>query len=335
MYPVVLLLFAWWRRGRIRLSDIRAVAPFFALSAILGAVALVLQSERAIAGAVIAVGGPASRAALVGLTAAFYVWKFLFPINLMPIYPRWDVDPPSLLQFLPWIGFAGLAWFLWRRRWNGALLCLAIYLVTLAPVSGVFTVSYMRLTWSMDHLAYLPLLGVIGALVGGLGLWLNPANRPATAVRATWALVAVLLVLLAAAGRDRAAGFSGMEGFWRGAVAGNPASPAAHYNLGLALAGQGRFPRAAEEFGEAARLDPSSVEAETNLANALSQSGRFAEAIPHYERSLRLNPDNAYTHYNLALALREEGRVDEARAELLAAARLTVASRHPAVAPGD
>src|SRR5208283_4531470 len=88
MFPAVLLLYAWWRRGRIGWADLRATAAFFCVSLVLGVVAIQFQITRAIHGWRLPPGGALSRIADAGLSIAFYVSKFVFPVGLMPIYPR-------------------------------------------------------------------------------------------------------------------------------------------------------------------------------------------------------------------------------------------------------
>jgi len=324
MFPVILLLHAWWRRGRVARRDLVASLPFFAVSLGLGVAALWLQRHRAMAALVVPMGGPFSRVAVEGLAAAFYFWKFVMPVGLMPIYPRWDVDPPSAAQFLPWLVIGGLAWLLWKTGRRGVLFGLGVFLVDLIPVSGLFTVSFMRLTWVMDHLAYVPLVGLIGLAVAGLGAVFEgaPENRRAQIRIVSWVVVSAIVAALAFESHAYARTFSSGRAYWTSAVERNPGAWAARYNLALILVEAGEFPEAIAHLEQAVRLDPDYTEAHVNLANALSQTGRYAEAIPHFERALQLDPANAVTHYNFGLALRALGRRDEARSQLLEAAEL-------------
>jgi len=323
MFPFVLLLHAWWKTGRVSRRDAVETAPFLVVSLALGLVAVLLQQHRAIGAVALPLGGPLSRAAVAGLGAAFYLWKFLVPAGLMPIYPRWDVDPPSALQFLPWLAIGGLAWFLWRTRRRGALFCLAVFLVNLAPVSGIISVSYMRLTWVMDHLAYVSFVGLIGLAVAA-------ADRAQARFRvASIVLFAALAAVLAAQSRACAGAFATARVYWTRALAGNPGAWAAHYNLALILVQSGEFPEAIAHLERAVALNTAYEAAENNLANALSQTGRYDEAVPHYESALRLNPGNAVTHYDYGLTLRSLGRSDEARDQVTEAARLGFFDRQP------
>ena len=65
MFPDVLLLSAWWRRGRITRREVGASAPFFALSLGLGLVTLWFQLHRAI-GYDLGIGGGLTRVAAAG-----------------------------------------------------------------------------------------------------------------------------------------------------------------------------------------------------------------------------------------------------------------------------
>jgi len=56
---------------------------------------------------------------------------------------------------------------------------------------------------------------------------------------------------------------------------------------------------AAEQFGEAVRLDPSDAGAQASLGMALANLGRLAEAKACLERSLQLNPENLMVRDNL------------------------------------
>jgi len=323
MFPFVLLLYCWWKRGRISRRDLKSSAPFFAISLGLGIVTLWLQQHRAIGAAVIPLGSIASRLAAAGLAAAYYLWKCVLPLNLVPIPPRWNVIPPSLLQFLPWIFFAALAAGLWSKRAGPArhaLFALGFFLLSLAPILGFVTVSFMRITGVMDHLAYVALAGVVGLAAAGVGAALHRVAP----VRRGWAIGAVagICALLAAASHSYARVFSDNEGFWAYTLEHNPEAWVAEYNLGLALIEANRVPDAIGHFERALRLHPDYPEAENNLADALCETGRLAEAIPHFEAALRLGPDDPVVRYNFGLALRRLGRPAEAREQWAAAARL-------------
>ncbi|HEV2232149.1 MAG TPA: tetratricopeptide repeat protein [Terriglobia bacterium] len=137
----------------------------------------------------------------------------------------------------------------------------------------------------------------------------------------------------------------------------DPKDPAAHDNLGIALAESGQNDEAAKEFEEAVRLSVNFALAHFHLALAYDRLGRTPEAILEYETTLRLEPgliDARYAlsadcwklgdgdgaiqllrqivkqnppfaaevHYNLGLELKQVGNMDEAARELKIAVAL-------------
>ncbi len=116
MLPAVLLLCAWWRRGRISGKDLLRTVPFFALSLGLGLVTMWFQKHNVIGATLVRPEGICSRLAAAGWMVWFYLFKLLLPAGLCVIYPRWEVDGAIWLAFAPLaILAAGLA-LLWLRR---------------------------------------------------------------------------------------------------------------------------------------------------------------------------------------------------------------------------
>ncbi|TDI48646.1 MAG: tetratricopeptide repeat protein [Acidobacteria bacterium] len=77
---------------------------------------------------------------------------------------------------------------------------------------------------------------------------------------------------------------------YREALALDPDSVRAHYNLGLLLATDERPQDAVDHFEAALRLDPVHAEAHFAIAGALLQIGRAVDAVAHYRSALGLNP---------------------------------------------
>ena len=63
---------------------------------------------------------------------------------------------------------------------------------------------------------------------------------------------------------------------------------------------------------KAAGLDPANPAAHSNLGNALASQGKTGEAEACYRRALEINPDYAQAHYNLGQALAERGEHEAA-----------------------
>jgi tetratricopeptide (TPR) repeat protein len=323
MFPVVILLYAWWKRGRVGWKDARVTAPFFVVSLSLGLVTVWFLHNHAMADDPIQLGGFFSRLACAGLSISFYFSKCLLPVGLIPIYPRWVVDPSKLIQFLPWPILVAVIFWLWTKRgsWGRhALLGIGFFLINLAPFVGFNTASYMAFTWVMDHILYIPIIGLIALVVAALGQM--EIQLPSSFRFYGIGLLAGIVVLLVLASRGYAALYLNSETLWSYELRHNPEAYPAHNNLGDVQLEQGRLPEAMEQFEEALRIKPDYAEACYNLGTALLRAGQLTKAIEQFELALRINPDYAKAHGNLGDALQQAGRLPEAIEQFKQALRI-------------
>jgi tetratricopeptide (TPR) repeat protein len=234
-------------------------------------------------------------------------------VNLIPIYPRWEVDPPSLPQFLPWPILGGMVYWFWRERrgWGRhALLGLGFFVLNLMPFLGFKTVSFMSFTWVMDHFLYLPILGLIGLAVAGLEQIDGRLARVPR--RFGMAMIGVAVALLVLESRGYAKMFVSEETLALYTLKYNPGAWTARNNLGIALQESGRLSESIKQLEEALRIKPDYVEGHYNLGNTLIHAGRYSEAIEQYEEVLKMEPNYPQTHNNMAVALAKMGRFPEA-----------------------
>ncbi len=291
MFPVVILMHAWWRRGRIGWGDLKTSAAFFGVSLAIGLVMLNVL-HFGVGGQPVPLGGFFSRLACAGLSVSFYFSKCILPLELLPMYPQWKVDPPSLEQFLPVPILAGALYWLWTKRgeWGRHVLFgLGFFLVNLAPFVGFRANTFMRFTWVMDHYLYIPIIGLIGLAVAAMG----QIDERLTAPRRPFAfgVLAIVLAVLAVGSHRYAEKFVSLESLWSYTVRHSPGAWLAHNDLGFALVNLGREPEAITQFEEAVAINPNFAEAHCNLGVLYQRAGRFAEAKAQYEWALRVDPD--------------------------------------------
>jgi tetratricopeptide (TPR) repeat protein len=325
MLPFVLLLFAWWRRGRISGRDLRAAAPFLAAALAMGAVTVWFQSTRAIGIA----GTPerlAARLAQAGWSILAYARLSVWPAGLEPIYPPAAV---SWTAFLPWLCIGAALAFFWIRRsgWGRhALLGSGWFLLNLVPVLGIIPMSYYRVSPRADHLAYVSLVGIVGlaaaAFGGALGAW-QRRKGPGMRARLPFAMGALAAVVaLALVARAYASAFRDEKALWTYAVQRNPGAWLARSSLGKVLLEEGRPAEGALQLREAVRLQPDSFESRAELGNCLEAQGLVEEARQEYAAALAVNPRFAGGHYDLGVSLLRSRQFDEAAGEFREALRL-------------
>jgi hypothetical protein len=300
MFPVIILLYAWWKRGRIGWSDLKNSAPFFVISAALS-LALISYLRYGVGQEFIPLGGFFSRVACAGLSLSFYFSKCFLPIDLLPIYPQWNIDPPSPVQFLPWPILGGALYWLWTQRepWARHILFgLGFFLINLAPFVGFRTISFMRFTWVMDHFLYLPIIGLLGLAVAAWGQVeerLSASTRPYA-----MGCLALVMVLLAFGSHGYAKIFINAKTQWTYTIRHSPNAWPAYNNLGNVLADANRLPEAKQRYEEALTLNPDYPEAHNNLGIILVRMRRPAEAVGQFEEALQLCPTLVSAQENLA-----------------------------------
>ena len=315
--PAVLLVLVWWKEGRLSWKDLRPTLPFFGIG-----IALALHTAWLERTMVNATGdewalGLIGRVVLAGRTVAFYAGKFLFPTDLVFIYPRWTIDPSSAVQ---WLGAAGaaaalvLAFVLRDRVGRGPLTALLLYGGVLFPAMGFFNVYAMRYSWVADHFAYQATAVASAALVCGIASLLPEA--PSVRRGATGLLV-VLLAVLGAASFQQARAYKDVETLWKDTLARNPLSFMSHTNYGYWLRSAGRTGEAVAHFEESLRIKPDNVPTLLNLARIEEETGDFARASERLRAAKGFDPADPAIRLHLATVLTKGGRPMEAMPEYL------------------
>ena len=200
------------------------------------------------------------------------------------------------------------------------MLGVGFFLLNLIPILGFIYQGASTMVWSLDHLNYLPMIGLIGLIAAGFA----KLDEKVVAPVRPWFLgsIAFILVILATGSRSYAQVFVSHEALWTYTLRENPNSEVAHHNLGTAYLDSGRYDEAIGQFQDALRIKPEYALAENGLGNALVFSNRASEAIEHYQAAVRIDPTYAEAHNGLANVLLQSGRLDEAKSECETALRL-------------
>ncbi len=328
MLPVVLLGCIWWTRGRVIWKDVLYSVPYFALSLVFGLFTMWYQYHLASGEPVAGTDGLAFRLAAAGRAPWFYLSKALLPVNLMAVYPKWQMDASSWVAYLP--GAALVVCFLvfwWKRRtWGRPLLFgLGYFVVMLFPVLGLLKQGPNRLTFMADHWdhwQYYSIIGVIALVVAAGEEIYRRVGEPVRSVGVV-ASAAILLMTLGAGTWRRSSVYANEEALWIDNVAKNPNSWVAHDNLGLALCQVGRVPEGIGQYEQALWIVPDNAKVHFNLGVALGRVGQSQAAISHYEQALQSNPGFTEAHVNLGIALSQIGSNREGLAHFMEALRLS------------
>ncbi len=329
--PLVLLLLAWWKRGRILRADILQVIPFLVIAAVMSAVEIWFQHVKAIGGETVRDAGLAERLMAIGPIAWFYLGKALLPLKLCFVYPLWQFDVSAAGEWLPLI--AGItvvvtAWVTRRSLTRGPLTALLYYLLCLGPIVGLVDVYFFKYSLVADHYQYVALPGVIALIIGSATHLANQHGTDSTPARVA---AAGLVAVLAGLTWQQSANYRTPQRLWLRTLQQNPDCWMAHNQLGNLVTSTRRLDDAREHYRAALKLierqfGPDHVEAARihhNLGVLLGQASRQAtagglvtESLEHLETACRLAPDRGDYLVSLAGVRQERGETERAIREL-------------------
>ena len=309
--PAALVLWPWWKQGRVSGTDWLRVVPFFAVG--LGIVGADVAFSR-LKESVVLDYSMVERGLMAAHAVWFYVGKLLWPVGLAVIYPHWDVSVTNPLAWGYVVAAGAVPAVLWRQRGRigrGPLAGILFFGVTLVPVLGFVDYGYMQFSFVADRYQYLASIGVLGAVVGAAAYGLGQSRYGGMGWWGT-SVVLIVLVVLGTLTWRQAGIYQDKLTFYSHIVSHNPTARSAQYNLGTALLDAQRTEDALAAFRLATEQRPDHVKAHTNTGTALMRLGRNDEAEKSLYRALEINPRHGISLLNLAAVKIRRGRYGEA-----------------------
>jgi tetratricopeptide (TPR) repeat protein len=253
---------------------------------------------------------PGERVLAIFATYAQNLRTIVWPKDLVLIYPK--TVPAGVLTPGVLFGVGAVAltlvglWFVRRR--GLVLFGLLWFLFALAPSSQVISHQIVR----ADRFLYLPLVGLVTAVAGGLVLLRGRGVARAAAT------VACLVLAVAAGVRSYAqtAVWRDSRSVYEHVLRVNPNEVHALVNLGIQLANEGDVAGALRHFERAADVAPTDTDVLFNIGVAYRRLGRPDEAIAAFERALAVDSRLTDADREIAEIYEEQGRLDEAVRQL-------------------
>ena len=315
--PAALLVLDYYPLRRMGSGDLWRVAaekaPFVLLSAAIAGITIWAQQA---AGAVQSIDAVPliERLTIACRAALFYIYKLILPWGLAPYYPvDFNTGPLMLALYgLVIILLTGIC--VYFLRWSRAPFAAWIfYLVTLLPVIGLVTVGAQA---AADRYTYLPTLGFLVLLGGGLAYFAKNNGKRAASVLAAMAPISALLAFLTI----------GQTGIWKDSltlwsyeIGLHPGMHIAYINRAIAYGELGRADLAYSDLTEAIRLKPDDIKTYYNRARALSMLQDYRGAIADLTRAIELKPSYADAYNNRGTAFAALAEYEEAGADFMRA----------------
>lgn len=327
--PITLLLLDYWPLGRLRSAESARSTPntrplsslmveklaLFALAAASCVVTFVAQrAGGAVTGLEIQPLGARAANAVVSYVA--YILKMLWPANLAVFYPMPHEGHPALYVTSAAMVLIAIsaAVVLLRRRARFLLVGWLWYVITLVPVIGLVQVGSQAMA---DRYTYVPLIGLFIAIAWGVPELLPKARTRWLAIPA-----GAVILALAICARTQVGHWRDSKSLAEHAISSVPDNYKAQFDLGLALAEEGKLDEAIEQYNLALSAYPNNDSVHGALSVALLDRGDIAGAMEHARRAVEINPRLAGHHANLGMVLMDAGDLEQAAAACSEALRM-------------
>jgi protein O-mannosyl-transferase len=319
--PVGILLILYYRNGKITRRQWVGMIPFFVIGAGLAYVTAHLEATQ------VGANGPEWNLSLVqrGLIAGhalwFYAWQLFWPTKLAFIYPKWQIDTHSILQWIYPIGFLivlGLSWFYRRRIGRGAFVGIVFYAAAIFPALGFINVYPMRYSYVADHFQYLAGIGLIVLFVASMERYaevMDPKDDLSAMQKWVWHVVSVdipFVLPLMLLTYTQALAYQSKATLWNDTLIKNPNSWMAHLNMGHAYVEQGDGRSALREYREAEKLAPDVPDPHYNVGYRLDVNGDYPGALAEFAQAVKIDPKFSLAYYGQGNVLRKTGQLPAA-----------------------
>jgi tetratricopeptide (TPR) repeat protein len=324
--PLVFLLLDIWPLRRLQwrvswLSARRALLDKVPLLMMSAAVSVVTVFAQRGSGAVMELQRLPFSARFENAVVAYasYIGKAFWPANLAVLYP-YDVHPlAKVLVASALLVALSVAAVVSARKCPYAIVGWLWYLGMLVPVIGLVQVGAQSMA---DRYTYLPLVGLSAAVV-----WLaaDLLAGKAALTRVGSVVACAVLVLFAVQTYRQAGYWISSRALFEHTLAVTKRNHIIHNNLGVVLAGDGRYDEAISCYKRALEIEPDYADARANVGHVFLALGRLDEAYAELARTLELKPAMVEAHTDMGTLLAAQGRYDESAGHLEESLRLSPA----------
>ncbi|MCE2447410.1 MAG: tetratricopeptide repeat protein [Candidatus Latescibacteria bacterium] len=308
--PAALLIWHWWKQGRLTSTDLWRLVPFFAVGLVITVGDLSFYWSETTASLDYSL---VERMLIASHALWFYAGKLLWPSELAVIYPSWDIhvaDPLAWGYLVAAIALVVALWHFRRQLGRGPLAGALFFAVTISPVLGFVDYTYMKYAFVADRHQYLAGIGVMAVVISSAAYGVRRLSSMWQ--KGALGIAAVVLVVLGTLTWRQASIYRDDETFNRHIIALNPQARNVHRHLGIALYEQGRYEEALDSYRVAVAHRPNYAKVHSNLGMVLNKLERFEEAETHVRRAIALDPKTKIRYQRLGNALYGQDRYAEA-----------------------
>lgn len=245
----------------------------------------------------------------------FYLEKFVIPLQLAPLYPRWDVvGNPGwfVVLFMAFLGVSSILVYFRKRLDKWILWGVLFFLINLSLVSGLVPFGFMVSSFVADHFLYLPMVGLALIVARCADLAYRRFGIETAAGKAVMVGLYLWVAVLGLASVKQTMLWSDPLAVWEATLEVNKTSFVAYNNYGLVCMQRGDYLKAISMFQKVAELAPRLDKPYSNMGWAYRLLGDEKSAKRMYEKALEVDPNSELANRMLGQILDREGRYQEA-----------------------
>jgi len=279
-------------RGNPVLWQLKEKGPFIILSSIFSVITIFFTHDRPSAEYLPLTG----RIANAAVSYAAYLEKTFWPRDMAVYYPF-----PGQIPFIHFAGAVLLiilisaALIIYVKRVPYLYTGWFWFVISLAPVIGIFQISLAAPFAMTDRYHYLPSIGIAAGLAWGMSALFS---RHSPLRKILFPAAAFFLILMAAITWHQCRYWKNSVMLFSRAVQVTRDNALAYNNLAFALMEEGKTREAIIHYSRAIRIAPGNVMAYTNRGNAYAVLGENSLAIEDYNEAIRREPDCVTAYYN-------------------------------------
>ncbi len=246
-------------------------------------------------------------------TLVFYLRKFIFPLENLPIYRM--PEPATLTSwhfFMPVITCLVIVYLLYRFRRDR----LFIFSFAFFFFSIFFLLKYDQLDAVIvnDRFMYLPGMGFCYLLAYyGIKMFDWAKGRGETAKKAVVLFSILLGATVLVKTMQQNTIWKDDESLWGHLLKYRPESAMAHFGMGQVAYEQGREEEAFEHYKKSLAKNPNYAKANSNFGQMLYERGQEEQALEYFKIAIELDPDYLEAHNNYGAILSELGNHQAAK----------------------
>ncbi len=279
--PLILLLLDWYDGPTNWKQNILEKLPFFAYVFFLARLTQAQNSDA------FAIDGTIGQSILIFIwTFSAYLWKFMVPLSLTPLYQLPEPIRLSNFQYMAAICvfclFFGLVWTF--RRNKTVIFSILFYLLSmffLLRVNKIYNVDVIA-----DRFLYLPGLGlciVFGMIVDELS---RRKGRPVL-----WAVLGIIFSLLMSKTYQQCTIWKDSLTLWNHVLKHEPAAVFAYNNRGIVYEEQGKLDLSLADYNKTIEIIPAYIKTYIHRGIIYGKMGEYDMALQDLTKVIASHPD--------------------------------------------